>query len=46
MKVFLAILAVILLFGMIADKEQHNRNNYTYGFIATIVGIIVLYLFG
>jgi len=46
MVVFLAILAVFLLFGMVGDKLQQNRNNFTKGFIATIIGIVVLCIFG
>lgn len=46
MKIFLAILAVILLWGMIGDKVQQNRNNFTKGFIATIIGIVVLCVIG
>ena len=44
MKVFFAILAVILLVGMIGDKEQQNRNKYTMGFLSTIIGIVALYV--
>ena len=44
MKVFFAILAVILLVGMIGDKEQQNRNNYTMGFLSTIIGLVALYV--
>ena len=46
MKILLSILDIILLFGMIGDKIQHNRNNFTYAFIATVIGIIVLCVIG
>lgn len=42
MTVFLALLAVVLLFGMIGDKEQENRNNYTKAFIADLAAIVIL----
>lgn len=42
MTVFLAIIAVILLFGMIGDKEQKNRDNYTKAFVADLVTIVIL----
>lgn len=46
MKIFLAILAIILLFGMIGDKGQKNRDSYTKGFIVTIIGIVALHVIG
>ena len=42
MTVFLAIIAVILLFGMIGDKEQKNRDNYTMAFVANLAAIVIL----
>lgn len=42
MNIFLAILAVILLFGMIGDKEEQNRINFTWGFIVVIAAIAVI----
>ena len=42
MNIFLGILAVILLLGMIGDKEQQNRNNYTQGFIIVIFAIVAM----
>lgn len=42
MNIFLAVLAVILLFGMIGDKEEQNRINFTYGFIVVIVAIMAI----
>lgn len=35
--------AILLLFGMIGDKDANNRRNYTYGF-CTLVAAIVLIL--
>jgi len=42
MTVFLSVVALILLFGMIGDKVQKNRDNYTMAFVADLVAIIVL----
>lgn len=42
MNIFLGILAIILMLGMIADKGKDNRFNFTMGFIAVIVAMIVL----
>ena len=44
MIIFLAILAFILLFGMMGDKEQQNRNNFTYAFIVVIIAILAMYV--
>ena len=44
MIIIFAILAFILLFGMIGDKEQKNRDNYTKCFIALVIGIVALYM--
>ena len=44
MKILFAIFAVVLFLGMVGDKEKDNRRNYTYGFIATIAGIVALYM--
>lgn len=44
MKIFFAILSVILLFGMIGDREKENRRNFTYGFISTVVAIVALHM--
>lgn len=35
--VFMAVCSIICLFGMIGDREQANRNNYTYGFVTCII---------
>jgi len=42
MNIFLCIIAVILLFGMIGDKERQNRINFTYAFLAVILAIVAL----
>ena len=44
MNIFLAILAVILLFGMIGDKEEQNRINFTWGFMIVILAIAAINL--
>lgn len=44
MNIFLGIIAIVLLLGMIADSEQQNRINFTWGFIIVIVAITVLNL--
>ena len=46
MNIFLAIVAIILFFGMIGDKIQENRNNYTKGFIVCVIAMVILHLFG
>lgn len=46
MKILLAILAIILFLGMIGDKIQENRNNYTKGFIATVFAIAIVTAMG
>lgn len=46
MKIFLAIMAGFLLFGMIGDKNAGNRKNYTYGFMTTVAAIVALYAIG
>ena len=43
MKIFFAVLAFILMLGMIGDKNPDDRWNYTIGFIITVVAIVVLY---
>lgn len=44
MTIFLALLAFILLFGMIGDRDNERIKNFTYGFVTTIAGIVVLYM--
>ncbi len=45
MKIFLAVAALILLWGMIGDKDADNRRNYTLGFIACVAGVILIELY-
>ena len=46
MVVFLAIVSFILLAGMIGDKEQKNRDNFTMAFVAVVAAIVVVYMVG
>lgn len=46
MVVFLAIVAFILLAGMIGEKEQKNRDNLTMAFMTVIAAIVVVYMVG
>ena len=41
MVAFLAVMAVILLLGMIADKDSENRKNFTYAFMTVIMAIAI-----
>ena len=45
MKIFLAVAALILLWGMIGDKDADNRRNYTLGFIVCVAGVILLEIY-
>ena len=36
------IFAIILLLGMIGDKNAENRRNYTYGFCSLVAAITIL----
>jgi hypothetical protein len=42
MNIFLGILALIFAVGMIGDKEQGNRNNFTFAFVACVVAIVAI----
>lgn len=46
MKTFYAIIAVVLLFGMIGDKNMDSRKNYTIGFVASVAAIVALHALG
>ena len=46
MKIYFSIMAGILLLGMISAEDTNNVRNYTYGFITTIAGIVILHLIG
>lgn len=43
MTIFFAVMAVILLLGMIADKDEKNRRNFMYSFITTVIALTILY---
>lgn len=45
MKIFLAIIAGLLLWGMIGDGNADNRRNYTLGFLICIAGVILLEIY-
>ncbi len=45
MKIFLACAALLLLFGMIGDKNAENRRNFTLGFIVCVAGVILLEIY-
>lgn len=36
------ILSIILLLGMIGDKDSQNRKNYTYAFCTLVIAIVVI----
>lgn len=42
--VVLSVLMIILLLGMIGDKEPENRRNFTYGFCTVVLALIVVIL--
>ena len=42
MEILLFMLALLFGLGVIGDKEQKNRNNYTKICIVCIVGIILM----
>lgn len=44
--VFLCIVAVILLMGMIGDKDAANRRNYTYAFCTCLIALIIVVMKG
>lgn len=45
MKIFLAIAALLLLWGMIGDRNADNRRNYTLGFIVCVAGVILIEIY-
>ena len=45
MEVLLFLLALMFGFGAIGDKEQRNRNNYTWICIACILAIAMINIF-
>lgn len=44
--IFLCVMAVILLMGMIGDKDATNRRNYTYAFCTCLAAIIFVVMKG
>jgi hypothetical protein len=46
MRILFAVMAFILFLEMIGGKEADVRKNSTFGFMTTIVGIVVLYVIG
>ena len=46
MSVFFAIMAGILLFGMIGSREKGEKDCYTVAFIADIAAIVAMYIIG
>lgn len=42
--ILFSLMAVILLFGMIGDKDANNRKNFTYGFVALVIVIAITIL--
>lgn len=36
------IIAIVLLLGMIGDKDANNRRNYSYSFCAIVLSITLL----
>lgn len=45
-RILLAVMAFILFCEMIAGKTEDIRINCTFGYITTIIGIVVLYIIG
>lgn len=45
MEIALFLLALVFGFGAIGDKEQGNRNNYTWICIACILAIAIINIF-
>ena len=37
-----SVIAIILLLGMIGDRDANNRKNYTYGFCTIVLAITLL----
>lgn len=36
------VIAILLLLGMIGDKDANNRRNYTYSFCTVVLAITLL----
>lgn len=44
--ILLMLIAFILFAGMMGDKEQANRNNYTQAFCVVVAAVVLLVIFG
>lgn len=44
MKICFALMAVWCLFGMIAEPDPNSRKNFAFSFVATVFGIVALYI--
>ena len=44
--ILLMLVALILFLGMMGDKEQANRNNYTQAFCVVVAEVVLLVIFG
>lgn len=44
--VILIIIAIILFFGMVGDKEKFNKRTYCFGFIACVVAVAIMEIAG
>lgn len=42
--ILFSLMAVILFFGMVGDKDANNRKNFTYGFVALVIAILAISL--
>lgn len=41
MVIALAIMTVVLFLGMIADKDENNRKNFTYAFMVCVLALVI-----
>ena len=39
---FICTITIILMIGMIADKEAENRKNFTYGFCTCLLALTMI----
>ncbi len=44
LSILFSLFAIILLFGMIGDKDVNNRKNYTMAFCFVLLAIVVIIL--
>lgn len=40
--IYMCVVSTFLLFGMVGDREEKNRRNYTYAFCTCIIAMAVL----